>query len=208
MAIHCPECGFVNAEGANYCQKCGAYLSRPEGSDEPTTMTYKVDETGEYTPVDIDEEVGKAGAALVIRSGGGRAGESFTLDDERGGDQTTITYKVDETGELKAVDLDRVVEAEGAALVIRSGGGRAGESFAVEGERMAIGRSPDANVFLDDVTVSRNHALLVKRRDGLYVDDLGSLNGTYVNRRRIESHKLQSGDELQVGKYKLTYLER
>ena len=47
-----------------------------------------------------------------------------------------------------------------------------------------------------------------RRRDGLYLDDLGSLNGTYVNRRRIESHKLQNGDELQVGKYKLTYLER
>ena len=66
MALHCPECGFVNPEGANYCQKCGAYLGRPEGADEPTTMTYKVDETGEYTPIDIDEEVGKAGAALVL----------------------------------------------------------------------------------------------------------------------------------------------
>ena len=153
-ALHCPECGFINSAGANFCQKCGAHLAA----------------------------------------------------EEQDGDQTTITYKVDETGELKPVDLDRVVEAEGAALVIRSGGGRAGESFAVEGERMAIGRSPDANVFLDDVTVSRNHALLVKRRDGLYVDDLGSLNGTYVNRRRIESHRLANGDELQVGKYKLTYL--
>jgi hypothetical protein len=153
--VHCPECGFINREGANFCQKCGAHL---------------VDETH--------------------------------------GDQTTITYKVDETGELKPVDLDEVVASEGAALVIRSGGGRAGESFAIEGERVTIGRSPDAAVFLDDVTVSRNHALLVKRRDGLYIDDLGSLNGTYVNRRRIESHKLQSGDDLQIGKYKLTYLER
>ena len=72
---------------------------------------------------------------------------------------------------------------------------------------MTIGRSPEAEVFLDDVTVSRNHALLVRRRDGLYIDDLGSLNGTYVNRRRIESHQLQDGDELQVGKYKLTYLD-
>ena len=153
--MHCPECGFINREGANFCQKCGAHLV-----------------------------------------------------DEKQGDQTTITYKVDETGELKPVDLDEVVASEGAALVIRSGGGRAGESFAIEGDRMTIGRSPDAAVFLDDVTVSRNHALLVKRRDGLYVDDLGSLNGTYVNRRRIESHKLQSGDDLQVGKYKLTYLER
>jgi len=154
--VHCPECGFINLEGANFCQKCGAHI----------------------------------------------------VGNETQGDQTTITYKVDETGELRPVDIDEVVSTEGAALVIRSGGGRAGESFPVESERMTIGRSPDANVFLDDVTVSRNHALLVKRRDGLYIDDLGSLNGTYVNRRRIESHKLSSGDELQIGKYKLAYLER
>jgi pSer/pThr/pTyr-binding forkhead associated (FHA) protein len=153
--VHCPECGFVNSEGANYCQKCGAFL--------------------------------------------GDARES-------GGD-TTIAYQVGETGELQPVDLERVA-GEGAALVIRAGGGRAGETFDVAGERMAIGRSPEAEVFLDDVTVSRNHALLVRRRDGLYIDDLGSLNGTYVNRRRIESHRLADGDELQVGKYKLTYLER
>jgi pSer/pThr/pTyr-binding forkhead associated (FHA) protein len=152
--VHCPECGFVNAEGANYCQRCGAFLAE--------------------------------------------AGES------RGGD-TTEVYQVDETGELKPVDLEEV-KGEGATLVIRSGGGRAGEVFNVAGERMTIGRSPDAEVFLDDVTVSRNHALLVRRRDGLYIDDLGSLNGTYVNRRRIESHRLSNGDELQVGKYKLTFL--
>ena len=106
----------------------------------------------------------------------------------------------------RPVDLEEVTH-EGATLVIRSGGGRSGEAFNVAGERMTIGRSPEAEVFLDDVTVSRNHALLVRRRDGLYIDDLGSLNGTYVNRRRIESHRLQNGDELQVGKYKLTYLD-
>jgi pSer/pThr/pTyr-binding forkhead associated (FHA) protein len=156
VALHCPECGFVNPEGANYCQKCGAYLTRSEGDDDPTTMTYKVDETGDYQPVDIDEVVEEAGAALVIRSGGGRSGESFTID----------------------------------------------------GDRTGIGRSPDAEVFLDDVTVSRNHALIVRRKDGLYIDDLGSLNGTYVNRRRIESHKLEDADEIQIGKYKLSYLER
>ena len=143
----------MNSPGANFCQKCGAHL----GADS----------------------------------------------EQR--DQTTITYKVGETGELQPVDVEEVA-ANGGALVIRSGGGRAGESFSIEGDRMTIGRSPDAGVFLDDVTVSRNHALLVRRRDGLYIDDLGSLNGTYVNRRRIESHKLQNGDELQIGKYKLTYL--
>ena len=155
--MHCPECGFVNAEGANYCQKCGAFLGAEPGAE--------------------------------------------------GGGDTTEAYQLDEAGELKPVDLEQVT-SEGATLVIRSGGGRAGEAFAISGDRMSIGRSPDAEVFLDDVTVSRNHALLVRRRDGLYIDDLGSLNGTYVNRRRIESHKLQNGDELQVGKYKLTYLDR
>lgn len=120
---------------------------------------------------------------------------------------TTAAYALDEGGELKPVELGEV-EADGATLAIRSGGGRAGEVFSVAGERMTIGRSPEAEVFLDDVTVSRNHALLVRRRDGLYVDDLGSLNGTYVNRHRIDSHRLADGDELQVGKYKLTYLER
>jgi pSer/pThr/pTyr-binding forkhead associated (FHA) protein len=119
-----------------------------------------------------------------------------------------MTYKVDETGEYQPVDIDEVVEEAGAALVIRSGGGRSGESFTVEGDRVGIGRSPDAEVFLDDVTVSRNHALIVRRKDGLYIDDLGSLNGTYVNRRRIESHKLEDADEIQIGKYKLSYLER
>jgi hypothetical protein len=153
--MHCPECGFVNPEGANYCQKCGAFL--PEAENE--------------------------------------------------GGSTTAAYQLDDSGELKPVDIDEVV-ADGATLAIRSGGGRAGEVFEVKGDRTQIGRSPDAEVFLDDVTVSRNHALLVRRRDGLYVDDLGSLNGTYVNRRRIESHKLANGDELQIGKYKLTYLER
>ena len=73
---------------------------------------------------------------------------------------------------------------------------------------MTVGRSPEADVFLDDVTVSRDHAVLVHRHGGWYLDDSGSLNGTYVNRKRIDSHRLEDGDELQIGKYKLTYLAR
>jgi pSer/pThr/pTyr-binding forkhead associated (FHA) protein len=119
-----------------------------------------------------------------------------------------MTYTVDESGEMHQVDIEEMVEKAGAALVIRAGGGRAGESFTLDDDKVSIGRTPDAGVFLDDVTVSRNHALLVRRRDGLYIDDLGSLNGTYVNRRRIESHALVDGDEIQIGKYKLGYLEK
>ena len=161
MALHCPECGFVNAEGANYCSRCGAYLAaarekRPAATGEPATATYRIDETGELVPVDVGN----------------------------------------------------VVADEGAALVIRAGGGRVGESFPLNADRMTIGRRPDSDVFLDDVTVSRDHALLVRRGGDLYLDDLGSLNGSYVNRRRIESHRLEDGDELQIGKYKLTFLQR
>ena len=117
------------------------------------------------------------------------------------------TYSYDGDGRLGPDEVEVQPEIDGPALVVRSGGGRAGESFEAIGDRALIGRSPECDVFLDDVTVSRNHALLVRRRDGLYIDDLGSLNGTYVNRRRIESHRLADGDEIQVGKYKLVVPE-
>src|ERR1700736_2448664 len=130
MALHCTECGFVNGEGANYCQRCGALLPRADGSGEPVTATYRLDETGELVPVELDD-----------------------------------------------------VTAHGPALVIRAGGGRVGESFPLDGERMSIGRRPDSEVFLDDVTVSRDHALLIRRNDHWYLDDCGSLNGTYVTAR-------------------------
>ena len=120
------------------------------------------------------------------------------------GEPTTATYRIGETGDFIPIDIGEVV-TNAAALVIRAGGGRAGESFAVDGERMTIGRRPDSDVFLDDVTVSRDHALLVHRGSDWYIDDCGSLNGTYVNRERIDSQRLADGDELQVGKYKLTF---
>jgi len=154
VAVHCPECGFTNAEGANYCQKCGAFIGQPE-PEEPTTATYRVGETGEIEPVELDEVTARGDAALVIRAGGGRVGETFELTQDR----------------------------------------------------MAIGRRPESEIFLDDVTVSRDHALLVRRGSDYYLDDSGSLNGTYVNRQRVDSHKLEDGDELQIGKYKLTFLE-
>jgi hypothetical protein len=103
---------------------------------------------------------------------------------------------------------DPVEDLEGPALVVRTGGGRAGESFHPISERTRIGRSPDCEIFLDDVTVSRNHAVLVERDGAFFVEDEGSLNGTFVNRRRIENVKLENGDELQVGKYRMTFVER
>jgi len=152
VALHCPECGFANAEGANYCQRCGAFLAQSESAGN-----------------------------------------------------TTASYAVSDTGDLEALDLKDVI-SRGATLVIRSGGGRAGESFLLDGDRLTVGRRPDSDIFLDDITVSRDHAVLVRRGADYYLDDCGSLNGTYVNRRRIESHRLADGDELQIGKYKLAFL--
>jgi pSer/pThr/pTyr-binding forkhead associated (FHA) protein len=75
-------------------------------------------------------------------------------------------------------------------------------------ERTRIGRSPECEVFLDDVTVSRNHAVVLGTGGAFSVDDQGSLNGTFVNRHRIDSSPLENGDELQIGKYRLTFIER
>ena len=135
--------------------------------------------------------------------GGGTSGPEVGS----GGDPVTATYRIDEAGELVPVEIGEVT-AHGPALVIRAGGGRVGESFEVQGERMTIGRRPDSDVFLDDITVSRDHALLIHRSDHWHLDDCGSLNGTYVNRKRIDSQLLEDSDEVQIGKYKLTFHAR
>ena len=120
--------------------------------------------------------------------------------------EQTQTFNAAEAGEEP--DQLEDIRVEGPALVVRSGGGRAGETFRPAGERTRIGRSPDCEIFLDDVTVSRNHAVLVERDGRFFVEDQGSLNGTFVNRRRIDNQELGNGDELQIGKYRLTFVER
>jgi hypothetical protein len=152
--IYCPECGFQNPEAANYCARCGAHLVKEEAGDSTQT----------FTPVEPGEE-------------------SALLAEELG--------------------------IQGPALVVRSGGGRAGETFHPQGDRTTIGRSPDCGIFLDDVTVSRRHAVLVEEDGGFVIEDQESLNGTFVNRRRIdEPARLADGDEVQIGKYRLTFLSR
>jgi hypothetical protein len=148
--IYCSECGFQNPEAANYCSRCGALLQKGEAASE-TTQTLK--------PEDVAELSGEHDLGL-----------------------------------------------EGPALVVRSGGGRSGETFRPAGDRTVIGRSPDCDIFLDDVTVSRDHAVLVEENGEFHVEDQGSLNGTFVNRKRIDRAPLHEGDELQVGKYRMTFI--
>jgi ribosomal protein L40E len=150
---YCPECGFQNPEAANYCARCGSALLKADEAE--TTMTF-TPEDGDVHGESVLDEIGLTGPALVVRSGGGRSGETFTLG----------------------------------------------------GERTTIGRSPDCGIFLDDVTVSRKHAILAQRDNHFRIEDQGSLNGTFVNRKRVEAAELEDGDELQIGKYRLTFLHR
>jgi hypothetical protein len=150
--VYCPECGFQNPEASKYCSRCGALITTDTGSE--TTMSFDLEEEGDEG--DLRTQLGITGPALVVRSGGGMAGQSFQ-------------------------------PAEGRTL---------------------IGRSPDCEIFLDDVTVSRRHAELVRDGDTFTIRDLGSLNGSYVNRKRIESTVLEDDDEVQIGKYRLTFLQR
>jgi pSer/pThr/pTyr-binding forkhead associated (FHA) protein len=134
----------------------------------------------------------KCGALLVKDEPGGETTQSFTPEE-----------LADEDGPLEEL------ATEGPALVVRSGGGRAGEYFTPQSERTTIGRSPDCSIFLDDVTVSRKHAVLIEHDGEVSIEDLGSLNGTFVNRRRIEAAtRLQSGDEVQIGKYRLSFITK
>jgi pSer/pThr/pTyr-binding forkhead associated (FHA) protein len=152
--VYCPECGFQNPGAANYCARCGAHLVKEDAGDSTQT----------FAPVEQGEE-------------------SALLAEELG--------------------------IQGPALVVRSGGGRAGETFHPQGDRTTIGRSPECGIFLDDVTVSRRHAVLVEEDGAFVIQDQESLNGTFVNKRRIEEPtRLDDGDEVQIGKYRLTFLSR
>ncbi|MEA2433189.1 MAG: hypothetical protein QOG54_646 [Actinomycetota bacterium] len=121
---------------------------------------------------------------------------------------TTITFA---PAELET-ELDEEIhispeELEGGrgVLVVKRGP-NAGSKFFLDSDVTKIGRHPDSEIFLDDITVSRRHAE-IRRSDGSFsVHDVGSLNGTYVNRERVEEAQLHSGDEIQVGKFKLVFL--
>jgi pSer/pThr/pTyr-binding forkhead associated (FHA) protein len=93
----------------------------------------------------------------------------------------------------------------GSALLVVLRGPNAGSRFLLDTDSVSAGRHPDSDIFLDDVTVSRRHAEFHRGAEGFTVSDVGSLNGTYVNRDRIDEVLLSNGDEVQVGKYRLVY---
>ena len=96
--------------------------------------------------------------------------------------------------------------AAGTALLVVKRGPNAGSRFLLDADVTTAGRHPESDIFLDDVTVSRRHAEFVREGNGFLVRDVGSLNGTYLDRQRIEQVGLAGGDEVQIGKYRLVFL--
>jgi pSer/pThr/pTyr-binding forkhead associated (FHA) protein len=121
----------------------------------------------------------------------------------------------DVTLSLQAVESDEQAEPEfpfphdelgpGQALLLVKRGPNAGSTFLMDADQTPVGRNPDSSVFLDDITVSRAHAVFERREGAWFVRDLGSLNGTYVNGEQVDETVLATGDEVQIGKFKLAF---
>ena len=128
--------------------------------------------------------------------------------DADSGDETTMTFApVDATGEVLDEDVAVAIGelGESTAMVVVKRGPNAGSKFVLENEVTRAGRHPDSDIFLDDITVSRRHAEILRGPDAYSVRDAGSLNGTYLNRERIDEAHLSNGDELQIGKFRLVF---
>jgi len=125
-----------------------------------------------------------------------------------GADDTGMFPAIDaDTEEMSATDLSAVESLPaGSAMLLVQRGPDAGSRFLLDAEQVSVGRHPSSDIFLDDISVSRRHAVFTRRDGGYVISDLGSLNGTYVNRDRIDGDILLSGgDEVQIGKYRLIY---
>ncbi|MFC7449967.1 glycogen accumulation regulator GarA [Rhodococcus daqingensis] len=129
--------------------------------------------------------------------------------------ETTSVFRADFLNELDSTtaapqSAEQVSGVEGlpagSALLVVKRGPNAGSRFLLDQPTTSAGRHPDSDIFLDDVTVSRRHAEFRQDQNEFQVVDVGSLNGTYVNREPVDSATLVNGDEVQIGKFRLVYL--
>jgi pSer/pThr/pTyr-binding forkhead associated (FHA) protein len=175
----CTACGTQNPDEARYCSQCGTRLVT---ADAPT-------------------------GATTVAPGGPAPAAERPAEDSTAPIQIGAGDKVDTSDrQLNAVDAAAVdaLPAGHALLVVQRGPG-SGSRFLLDADVVTAGRHPDSEIFLDDVTVSRRHAEFHRSGDTFTVQDVGSLNGTYVNRDRIDRVQLTDGDEVQIGKYRLVF---
>ena len=175
--MFCTACGSENPPGSRFCGHCGAELS--SGATRPGGGT-----GAGTTGADMTRAINVVDPSTATGSGDGDT-DSFSTDVHQG-----------------AVDA----LTPGSALLVVKRGPNAGSRFLLDQDVTTAGRHPDSDIFLDDVTVSRRHAEFRREGNGYTVHDVGSLNGTYVNREPIDAAPLSGGDEVQIGKFRLVYL--
>lgn len=196
----CHQCGHHNPHDARFCSSCGAALTAP-GAATPDAATGAPDK-----PVDIDLTPTVAvDIAAIARAGddaGGTKASPSSATDEHSARASDTPFVA---GEAPIITQFEQAQPGQGILVVRRGAEGVSQ-FALGSDPVNIGRHPDSEIVLDDITVSRRHVQITQSADGYVASDMGSLNGTYVNRSRIESAVLGNGDELQVGKFKITFL--
>jgi pSer/pThr/pTyr-binding forkhead associated (FHA) protein len=193
---YCTACGHQNPDDARFCSQCGTPLttaapaqqsgqqSGQQSAQQPSQQTAEPDAAPPEPPSDVPAD---ATATITF----GSTAEKVESSSDR---------------QLSPVDAAAVdaLPAGHALLVVQRGPG-AGNRFLLDLDLVTAGRHPESEIFLDDVTVSRRHAEFHRAGADFSVRDVGSLNGTYVNRDRIDQVSLKDGDEVQIGKYRLVF---
>lgn len=172
----CTACGKQNPDDARFCSQCGSRMASSEAPPGPPGRT----------DAPAQDQFGESTATIQIGAGADKA----------------------ETSDRQLAPVDAAaVDAlpPGHALLVVQRGPGSGSRFLLDADLVNAGRHPDSHIFLDDVTVSRRHAEFNRAGEIFTVSDVGSLNGTYVNRDRIDRVQLKDGDEVQIGKYRLVF---
>ena len=206
----CTQCGNRNPDDAKFCAQCGSRLVMPEAatSSEPAGDTDPIDGS------DHTQAVRPTPAAAPAAPSDQSTQESTQVQPSVTDTSATATFGAPQQSDLEekeraALDDDDAAAVDAlprcsALLVVQRGPG-AGNRFLLDQDVVTAGRHPESEIFLDDITVSRRHVEFRRTADGFTVSDVGSLNGTYVNRDRIDEAVLANGDEVQIGKFRLVY---
>jgi pSer/pThr/pTyr-binding forkhead associated (FHA) protein len=206
----CTQCGNRNPDDAKFCAQCGSRLVMPEAatSSEPAGDTDPIDGS------DHTQAVRPTPAAAPAAPSDQSTQESTQVQPSVTDTSATATFGAPQQSDLEekeraALDDDDAAAVDalprGSALLVVQRGPGAGNRFLLDQDVVTAGRHPESEIFLDDITVSRRHVEFRRTADGFTVSDVGSLNGTYVNRDRIDEAVLANGDEVQIGKFRLVY---
>ena len=186
-----------------------AEQNEPVPADQPANQT-----TGEamLSKAQSTPASSSAVSSSAVPNTDETSGETTTVHDMLGAD-TTLNFSQEFAAQIASIDSNVTAEEQesiaalpsGSALMVVRRGPNAGARFLLDADLTSVGRHPNADIFLDDVTVSRRHAEFLRDGTAFTVKDLGSLNGTYYEGERIETALLTDGTEVQVGKFRLTF---